>query len=248
MKTLAVVLLGAVVWGQQAAPQAGSPALIAVWYRGTPAGVPRLDDLAALRATGFMGITWPAQHAAALPELRRLAASVDLAVVTKSGLDVPIAPNAARLPAVVWRAIAHGTRVIAFDPGQKQGTGLTNGKGERLPWVQQAAAIANAVSANPRLIAGLKPGPPVTVPAPFSRFIEIALLDGGRGWVLVATNTSDTEVRTIVPMPPGIPAALWVSLVDGGMMSMLRESAGAKWTVTVKPGEALVYVIDKTES
>ena len=216
-----------------------------MWYRGTPRGVPKLDDLAALRAAGFTGVRWPADQSGGLAELTRLSASVDLAVITAGGLDVPVATDASSLTAVIWRALAHGVRVIAIDPGQKEGTGLTGRNGVPQPWVHRAAATANQVSANPRLLANMRPGPAVTMPSPAPRGLEMVLLDGGRGWVLVATNTSRVEIRAVARLPPGVPAALWVSLLDGGMMSMLRQPAGARWTFTIGAGEALVYVIDK---
>jgi hypothetical protein len=42
-----------------------------------------------------------------------------------------------------------------------------------------------------------------------------------------------------------VAAALWVSLIDGGTMSMLRETTGPRWTAAIEPGAAMVFVIDK---
>ena len=55
--------------------------VISVWYRGTPAGVPREDDLALIRAHGFTGVTWPSSQVAGLPELSRIADVYGLMVV-----------------------------------------------------------------------------------------------------------------------------------------------------------------------
>ena len=249
MRAFAILFLAAMSVGLDITTQpgrAGQAPIVAVWYRGTPPGVPKLDDLAALRTAGFAGVRWPADQSSGLAQLVRLAASVDLAVVTIGGLDVAVATDASTPTAVIWRALAHGVRVIAIDPGQKAGTGLTDRRGVRRPWVRPAAATANQVSANQRLLAEMQPGPAVTMASPAPRGLEVLLLDGGRGWVLVATNTSRAEVRAVAQLPPGVPAALWVSLLDGSMMSMLRQSAGARWTFTIGAGEALVYVIDKT--
>ncbi len=248
MRSLAIGLavVGATGAAVAAARQVGRPPVVSVWYRGTPEGVPRLDDLAALRAAGFTGVTWPPDEPAAVAELTRLARTVDLAVVTRPDLTVRVTPGAPRFAAAVWRALARGSRAIAFDPGQRAGPGLTDPRGERLAWVRPATEFAGQVSANPRLLGSLGPGPKVVLEAPAPRDLEVTLLDGGRAWVLVATNTAPVEVRAVARLPPGVPYALWVSLLDGGTMSMLREAGGARWTLTIGAGDARVYVIDKT--
>ncbi len=230
---------------QAAVPEADTAPVVSVWYRGTPQGRPRLDDLAAIRAAGFTGVTWPSNQTAGWAELKVLAASVDLAVVTRSDLTVPIATAGSSFNATVWRAIARGARVIAFDPGQPSGTGFTDGDGRPLPWVRPAATVAAQLSANPRLIASLRPGPPVVIDGPRPANVEIALLDADRAWVLVATSTAIGSSEVVARLPAGVPYALWVSLLDGSTMSMLRQSAGPRWTFTIGAGDALVYVIDK---
>ena len=50
-------------------PMASESPSVSVWYRGDPAGTPRQDDLAVIRALGFPRVTWPAQHAAGLADL-----------------------------------------------------------------------------------------------------------------------------------------------------------------------------------
>jgi hypothetical protein len=245
MDALALLAWFAAGRPQAAVPQAETPPVVSVWYRGTPEGVPKLDDLAAIRAAGFTGVTWPASQTAGQAALKLMAASVDLAVVAGPDLRVPVSAAVPSFNATVWRAIAHGTRIISFDPGQKTGTGFTSRTGERLPWVRPAAAIAAQVSANPRLIASLRPGPPVRVEAS-SRGLDVVLLDAGRAWVLIATSTAPADLRAVARLPAGVPYALWVSLLDGGTMSMLRQSSGPRWTFTIAAGDALVYVIDKT--
>jgi len=42
-----------------------------------------------------------------------------------------------------------------------------------------------------------------------------------------------------------VPAAEWLNLFDGSMMSMLYRAAGSRWHVRLGPGEAKVFVIDK---
>src|SRR5688572_14028179 len=121
-----------------------------LWYRGTPAGTPRADDLAAIRAIGFTSVTWPQAYTAGAAELRRLTEIVGLAVVIRvepalltasaamrpaESVDVPVsARTAGTIAAMTWRAIAHGARVVSFDPGPVQGSGL--GAGAEMPaWV-----------------------------------------------------------------------------------------------------------------
>ena len=73
---------------------ARSEAVVSVWYRGTPAGVPNQDDLAMLRALGFRAVTWPASQAAGVAELRRQAAIVSLAVEVRNPLPAVTAASA----------------------------------------------------------------------------------------------------------------------------------------------------------
>ena len=40
-------------------PVSAAEPVVAVWYRGAPAGTPRQDDLAVIRALGFNGVVWP---------------------------------------------------------------------------------------------------------------------------------------------------------------------------------------------
>jgi hypothetical protein len=80
-----------------AAPKASIDPVVAVWYRGTPAGTPRQDDLAAIRAQGFTGVTWPANQTARVEDLRRMAGSVGL-VVSLQPASVPLTASSALKP------------------------------------------------------------------------------------------------------------------------------------------------------
>lgn len=219
--------------------------VVAVAYRGTPAGVPKSEDLAALRAAGFTGVRWAPGDRAAFDTLMRLAAPLDLTVVTAPGTTVKLDRSRPDLQALLWRAVAAGARVITIDAGQSAGTGLVTAKGERLPWTYTAAAFAGHLSASARLFAAARPGPAVTIAPPAPQGVEVALLDGGRAWVLIATSTARTRVSFVAELPADVPPALWVSLIDGGTMSMLRQASGPRWTAAIEPGAALVYVIDK---
>jgi hypothetical protein len=95
------------------------------------------------------------------------------------------------------------------------------------------------------LFAAARPGPPATIASPAPRGVEIAVLDSGRAWLLIATNTARARATFTARLPPEVPAALWLSLLDGGNMSMLRLDSGPRWTANIEPGAALVYVIDK---
>jgi hypothetical protein len=114
-----------------APPSFATEPVVAVWYRGTPAGTPRLDDLAAIKAAGFGAITWPSGDARALADASRLAETVGMAVVIQP--DARAAPpldgrinidltrtRAAEVSAIVWRAVAHGVRTVSFDPGHAE--------------------------------------------------------------------------------------------------------------------------------
>ena len=58
--------------------------------------------------------------------------------------------------------------------------------------------------------------------------VEVALLDGGRAWVLIATSTARTRVPFVAQLPADVPPALWVSLIDGGTMSTRRTSSSMR--------------------
>ncbi len=219
--------------------------IVAIAYRGTPAGVPKSEDLAAVKAAGFTGVRWTPGDRAAFDTLTRLAGPLDLAVLTASGVTIKVDRQQPDLQALLWRAVAGGARVITIDAGQAAGTGLVTAQGERLPWTFTASTFAGQMSASGRLFAATRPGPAVILASPAPKNVDVTLLDGGRGWVLIATNTARARAKVVAEFPAEVPAALWVSLIDGGTMSMLKQAGGPRWTATIEPGAALVYVIDK---
>lgn len=255
-----------VLWLLTGATQVQAPApdpVVSVWYRGTPPGVPHEDDLAAIRAQGFTGITWPASQLAGLSELQRLARGVGLRVAIHAAPVHLTAPDAVRppahvdivvsrlgaaeIPALVWRAVAHGARDIAFDPGSSPGggSGLTDTSGRPLAWVAPAAAIARQLTFNGRLFGTVTGGPPVTLAAPVPAGVDVVLLEAPRAWVLVSTNTSNTRVTAIAELPKAVAPALWTSLLDGSGMSMLSRPVGPRWTFELGAGEAGIWTIEK---
>lgn len=233
-----------------------------VWYRGLPSGVPRYADLEAIRTAGFSAVTWPLQHVSGAMELQRMASSLGLAVVVRSE-SVPLTFATAtqgeskvdiwvnRTPraqwsALVWRAVAHGARVVSFDAGLAEGTGLWDDSGPR-EWVPVAASLGRQLISNGSLVASLSRGPAVTIEPPDPQ-LDLSLLQNARSWVIVATNASadaGRSIDTFVVFPPAVPAAEWLNLFDGSMMSMLYRPAGSRWHVRLGPGEAKVFVIDK---
>jgi hypothetical protein len=259
----AALLLGSTLVGSGSLRAGVVPAdpLVSVWYRGTPAGVPRQDDLVAIRALGFSGVTWPHMSTAAALALRQMAEVAGLTVVIRetpvpltaaSALAPPeyVDVDAAGTPAVeiapvVWRAIAHGAHVISFDAGLPEGDGLRDRRGGTPGWVSPARAIARQVAFNGNLVAAFRRGPAVTTEAALPG-LDLTVLDAGRPWVLVATNASRDRVRGVATLSPAIPYAPWVNLLDGSTMSMLNQSTGPKWRFDLEPWGVRVYVIDKT--
>lgn len=233
-----------------------------VWYRGLPSGVPRAVDLEAIKNAGFDAVTWPLQHVSGAEELQRIAGRVGLTVVIRSeseplsfgsvsrgeakvDLWIQRTPRA-EWSALFWRAVAHGARVVSFDAGLAEGTGLWDENGGR-DWVPVAAALARQLRSAAGLVGTLRRGPALalseTVPD-----LDVSLLENTRSWVLIATNASTTGGRvleTYATFPAEVPAAEWLNLFDGSMMSMLYRPAGSRWHVRLGPGEAKVFVIDK---
>jgi len=234
---------------------------VSIWYRGTPAGTPTANDLAAIRAMGFSSITWPQANTAGAAELRRLADIVGLEVVIRVD-PVALSPATALkpgdyvdvvvaglppgdIPALAWRAIAHGARVISFDGGTPSGAGLSEAGGALKPWVEPARAIARQLAFNGHLVTDLQPGGSVRVDGKPPVELDIVLLQDSRSWVLVATNTAHAALKAVAHLPAGTPPALWSSLLDGTTMSMINQIEGPTWNFTLDPGVARVYVVDK---
>jgi hypothetical protein len=242
----------------EAAPAVPS---VGVWYRGQPPGVPQRDDLAVMKALDFSSVTWASANTEHLDELQRLAKASGLVVVTRDR-PVPVTPSSALAPGeyvdvqvaalppaaiapLVWRAVAHGGRIISFDSGHSAGSGLGNVNGEAPPWLQPAKGLSRQISFNTALIAALRPGPAVTIDAPKPRDLDVVLLEVERSWLIVATSTSDAPLRATVRLPASVPYALWVSMIDGSNMSMLNDAGGPIWTIDFPAFGVGVYVIDK---
>ena len=266
--TVLTLVLGFVIAGlsaQTPAPPSSTSArgepIVSVWYRGNPAGTPRQSDLGVIRALGFNGVTWPKSAAAAETELKRLA---DLVGLTAEIADAPIAATAesalrpgarvdivvgggaaSNIPALAWRAVAHGARTIAFDSGDRIGVGTDEKDGSLKPWARAAIAVARQLTGNSRLVAILKPGPGIILSPANAPALDVVLLDGQRTWVVVATNTSASPLTTSARLPAGAPYAMWISWSDGATLAMIDEPAGPRWNLQIGPGAARVYLIDK---
>jgi hypothetical protein len=242
-------------------PAMAAEPIVGVWYRGTPAGTPKREELAVIRALGFNGVTWPASQTHGLESLKVMAADVGLHV-TVADRPRPISPesllnpserfdilvtsqNARALTAMAWRAVAHGARSLAFDSGAPQGAGLENPDRSLKPWVKLAIDMARQLTLNPRLVEALRPGPGVIVVPESRPALDVALLDAGRSWVLVATNISGRPVAASVRLPAGTPYALWLNMLDATTLAMGGEAAGPLWQLELGGPGARVYVIDK---
>ncbi len=252
---MAALLLGLPTLAQAEAP------VVTVWYRGTPAGVPRQDDLALIRSLGFAAVSWPTANAASLPALRRFAKTVGLQVVTEpdgpavTGAAVVRLADRVRLrverarpadvPALAWHALATGSRLISFDAGQSEGHGLADATGQERPWVRPAVEFARQVSVNAPLFEGMTPGPAATVVKGGAQTTTVALFGASRIWVLIAANAGRDRRELEVRFPPEVPYALWTSLLDGETMSMLADPAGPRWAVQLAGGAAAVYFADR---
>jgi hypothetical protein len=237
-----------------------SAPLVSIWYRGHPAGVPKTEDLAAIRARGFAAVTWPFASETSRAALRRLADQTGLAVVGPDSVplaavsalrgeqivDVRVAkvPAAAIAP-IAWRAIGRGARVIAFDAGLSEGSGLTDEKDRTPAWVLAAADVARQLHINGGLFGVCQPGPAVTIDSPRSPSLDVVLLDAGKSWVVMATNASRARIHAVAHLPPGVPYALWLNLLNGSTMAMLSQPAGPRWDLDMEGWGVRIYVIDK---
>lgn len=252
--TLAAALL---MLAARPAPEGPEP-MVSIWYRGQPEGTPRLQDLEAIRQLGFSGVTWPASSGS--DAITRLASEVGLKVVMRDrAVPIALASTAdvaafvdvspARLPddalwPAVWRAVAHGARVISFDSGPAEFSALA-GIGRPQPeWVGVAAAIGRQLSVNGGLFTQCRTGPTLTLERPAAG-LDVVLLDAGRSWVVMATNVSGRRVRASVRLPASVPYAMWLSLLDGSTMAMLEQPDGPKWVFDLDGWGVRMYVIDK---
>lgn len=239
---------------------AGDP-IVTVWYRGTPAGTPRQEELAVIRALGFGGVTWPASQQAGVEALKKMAADAGLQVaiaeapkpVTAASIsgssgrvDLIVTPqNVGAMTALAWRAVAHGARALAFDGGAATGAGLENADRSLKPWARAAIDLARQFAANPRLIRALQPGPGVIITPESAPALDVVMFDADRSWVLIATNASAAPVTATVRLPAGTPYAIWVNLLDNASLAMNGEASGPRWNLKLESGTARVYIIDK---
>ena len=230
-----------------------------------PAGEPRQVDLDAISGAGFSAVTWPTLYASRALDLRRMAERAGLEVVTRieavpvtpesalageAYVDILIPKTAARLyPSLLWRAVAHGTRIVSFDPGVNEGTGLKDSAGKPSSWVAAVSGLAHQLSVNAVMVDTFKKGPAVKVDPPVAG-LDVVLIDAGRSWVVIATNTagaSTPPADTHAFLPKGVPPAEWLNLFDGTTIAMLRQATGPRWHVVLGPGDVRVYAIGKIE-
>ena len=263
MRRLARVWLGLIAIELMVVRLLAAEPVVSVWYRGTPPGQPRQDDLAVIKALGFGSVTWPSVSTGGAADLRRMADIVGVAVQIRPEPQALTPASAMRphpivdvsavdteapdMPALVWRAVAHGARVICFDPGPVDGSGLQNAAGRQAPWVQTARLIARQLSFNAKLFNDIRSGLPITVVGPPAPALDVVLMQDDRSWVLFATNASHARVKAIARLPAIVPAAMWVNMLDSTQMSMLSQPIGPRWDLDLEPGGARVYVISKTE-
>ncbi|NQW03184.1 MAG: hypothetical protein HQ485_04070 [Acidobacteria bacterium] len=238
---------------------------VSLWYRGLPARVPRQVDLDAIRDAGFTAVTWPLQHVDGALELRRMAGRARLQVVIRSEpvaltaasalqksthVDILIPQTPLRLlPVLMWRAVAHGARVVSFDAGLTQGTGLRDDAGNTPSWVAPVTAVAHQLFLNRTMVDMLTTEPGVEVEPALPR-LDVALLDAGRSWVLIATNVSEPGVPpadAYAFLPHHVPPAEWLNLFDGSTIGMLRQPSAVRWHVVLGPGDVRLYAISKIE-
>jgi hypothetical protein len=263
MRRIALILLGLCAVTAASAGVLPTQPVVSVWYRGSPPGQPRQDDLAVIKALGFLSVTWPSISTGGAADLRRMADTVGVGVQVRSEPLPLTAATALRpratvdietrdvvadeIPALVWRAVAHGARAVCFDPGPADGTGLQNAAGRAAPWLATAKTIARQLNFNAKLFNEIRSAPVVSVLGPGAPALDVVMMQDDRSWVLFATNATKGRVKAIVRLPSIVPAAMWVNLLDGSQMSMLSQPIGPRWDLDLEPGGARVYVISKAE-
>jgi hypothetical protein len=263
MKTMVVVIIAAMLSASPAAVQTRTRA--SLWYRGMPAGEPRQIDLDAISAAGFTAVTWPTLYGSRALDLRRMAERAGLEVLVRTDsvplttetallgepyVDILIPRTPARLyPALVWRAIGHGTRIVSFDPGVTQGSGLQDAAGKPSAWVPAVSGVARQLGVNAVMVDTFREGPSLKVD-PSVTGLDVVLVDAVRSWVVIATNTAEAgtpAADTQAFLPKGVPPAEWLNLFDGTTIAMLRQPTGPRWHVVLGPGDVRVYATGKVE-
>lgn len=238
------------------AAAAGAEPVVAVWYRGSPAGQPNADDLARIRARGFSWIVWPSTYDSALEELRRRATAIGLQVIVAPDLPAaegePVARRPGRiefearllapssLPAEAWNAIFEDVQTLVFDPGDTEGTAGISGA-----WADLAVAVSRQLSANPAIFDEIEPAAALALETRPLAGVRVRLFETRRAWVVAATNTAASSTHVVARLPVDVPYAIWVSLIDGSTIAMLDQPSGPRWAFDIGPGQALVYLIDK---
>jgi hypothetical protein len=264
---LALVYVAQSAGSSSSVPLQSVRPLVCVWYRGTPAGTPVAEELAVIRALGFGGVVWPGP-ASERPAGGKPANSIE-ALTEAAGLKLiraaapqPATPqsvmapparvdliagdvNAGILTALAWRAVAHGARVLAFDGHVDHGAGLENPDRSLKPWAHAAIDVARQFSLNERFIVALAPGPGVITTPDLFPALDVSMLDTGRSWVVIATNTSSAPVTATVRLPDGTPYAIWLDVLDGSTLAMNGAAAAPRWDLKLDARSARVYMIEK---
>ncbi len=244
---------GALVALAAATPAAPGPVL-AVWYRGTPAGVPVQDELALIRAFGFSAIVWPWSEPARVLDLARLADLVGLEVVTPDAAargdrrwyDRKILEGASPLTAAdIWAAVSDGVRLVTIDAGAPVGAGLRDASGAPASWVAVAQGAARQFQSNAEILRQLQPGPAIEIVAGTESPNRLRLFEADRAWVFVAANPTSAAASTVARFPKSIPYGPWIDLLDGSNMAMISLPSHHEYRAMLPPGGAHVYVIDR---
>ena len=235
-----------------AARAAATEHVAALVYRGQPAGVPRVTDLATIKAAGFDTVAWPSAYRLRTVAMREMAEMVGLAVVIvrDRGLEpgrviwIDCVRRPEHVAADAWRAFQQGAKVVVFDSDDRAGVSFSNATGQLHPWVDAARMFSRQLMVNVKLFDQIRPAAVALISRTGAR-VRVSLDQTPRAWLLVATNVGPDTGHFVARLPKPVPTALWVSLVDTSEMSMPRMPAGPTWTANIRPGEALVYLIDR---
>ena len=84
MRRIALIWLGLCAATVVSARLLAADPVVSVWYRGSPPGQPRQDDLAVIKAMGFLSVTWPSISTGGAADLRRMADTVGVGVQVRS--------------------------------------------------------------------------------------------------------------------------------------------------------------------
>ena len=133
---------------------------------------------------------------------------------------------------------------MAFDARQTAGAGLEDANGALRPWVMMAREFARQLAGNAALLDTI--ALEATLPVePAGAPVHVSLFRAPKAWLLIATHGGRDSASFVTRLPPAVPPALWISLLDGSGMSMLRDASGVSWRAQLAPGQALVYAINR---